>query len=245
MALGRGTASSRRAHATDGTAQVHADAGRDGRSIRVLIADDHQLVGECLALFLSERGDLEVVGVAHGGVQAVELSRTLKPDVVLLDIRMPDMDGFQVLVAIQSASPMTKVIMLTSYSNANYLARAVQMGAAGFLSKELDPAHIPYAVHSVLHGDATVDQRVLQAVLKSCDDETQVAPPSEGHASLTEQELRVLKLMAEGLDNPGIARNLFVSKNTVKTHVQSIYSKLGVTDRTQAALWALRQGLVH
>jgi DNA-binding NarL/FixJ family response regulator len=212
--------------------------------IRVVIADDHGLICEGLRMVL-ERGGMEVVGVASTGRQAVELTAAAKPEVLILDIRMPDMDGLEALAEVKNQGLPVSVIMLTSFDTPEYLAQAVARGAAGFLSKSADVKGIPQAVRSVAAGEAIVDRQLLQAAL---DTSTRPTLEQRGFTrrsanDLTEQELRVLKLVAEGLDNSAIAVSLGVSRNTVKTHVHNIFSKLGVSDRTQAAILAMRMGL--
>ena len=213
--------------------------------IRVLIADDHGLIVEGLRMVLG-RGGLDVVGSASNGRQALELTQSLKPDVLLLDIRMPDMDGLSALEAIKASGSQTSVIMLTSFDTPEYMARAIALGAAGFLSKETDPEAIPQAVRAVAAGEAIVDLELLRAALQMAS--SPAARPAEfrrtSSGELTEQELRILKLMAEGMSNKEVAEALSVSRNTVKTHVHNIFAKLGVTDRTQAVILAMRKGMV-
>ncbi|HKZ85254.1 MAG TPA: response regulator transcription factor [Anaerolineae bacterium] len=212
--------------------------------ITVLIADDHGVVREGLRAML-EREGLRVVGEARTGREAIALAGSLAPKVVLLDIRMPDLDGLQALAAIKAARPETSVIMLTSHANPGYLARAVAHGAAGFLSKEIDPDRIPAAVRAAATGDHLLDPALLRAALASAAVEAPLTPESDIPPAdlLTEAETRVLRLLAEGLDNETIAASLSLSVNTVKTHVRHIFEKLNVSDRTQAALWAVRHGI--
>ena len=212
--------------------------------ITVLIADDHGVVREGLRAML-EREGLRVVGEARTGREAIALAESLSPKVVLLDIRMPDLDGLQALAAIKAARPETSVIMLTSHANPGYLARAIAHGAAGFLSKEVDPDRIPTAVRAAATGDHLLDPALLRAALTSAATETPFTPEPDTPATdlLTESETRVLRLMAEGLDNDAIATALSLSVNTIKTHIRHIFEKLNVSDRTQAALWAVRHGL--
>jgi DNA-binding NarL/FixJ family response regulator len=211
----------------------------------VLLADDHGVIVEGLRLYLQREG-FDVVGVAATGRQAVELVQALKPDVLLLDIRMPDMDGLEALAAIKSGGLQTAVIMLTGFVRIEYLTRAITLGASGFLSKEVDPDRIPHAIRVVTSGDSIIDRDVLQEAIQ----EFYFATGAEAQDrettthSLTNQELRVLRFIAEGLNNESIAQMLSVSRNTVKAHVSSILSKLGLSDRTQAAIWAVRRGLV-
>jgi DNA-binding NarL/FixJ family response regulator len=216
----------------------------DSETLRVLIADDHQLIVEGLRIVLDEE-DMEIVGVATNGRQAVEMTLELEPDILLLDIRMPDMDGIQALAQIKSARSDTSVIILTSFNNPEYLARAIALGAAGFLSKDSDPRQFPELLRAVADKEAIVDLELLQAAFKELQGKTHedivtpVAAPQ-----LTPQEQRVLGLISEGLSNAAIADVLSVSINTVKSHVYNILRKLGVSDRTQAAIWAMRNGII-
>jgi len=216
-----------------------------GDKVRVLIADDHRLVSLGLRMVL-ERAGMEVVGEAATGRLAVEMAERLEPDVVLLDILMPDMDGLQALGAIRGGLPHASIIIITAYARPDFLARAIAMGAAGYITKDEDPAKIPVAVRAVVDGEAIVNRDLLMMALKELSETTKApaATPDRVPPSLTPQQLRVLGLIAEGLDNDTIARTLSVSKNTVKTHVREIFQKLGVTDRTQAAVWALRNGFL-
>jgi DNA-binding NarL/FixJ family response regulator len=211
----------------------------------VLIADDHGVIVEGLRLYLQREG-FDVVGVAQTGRQAVELVKALKPDVLLLDIRMPDMDGLEALAAIKSGGFQTSVIILTGFVRIEYLTRAITLGAAGFLSKEVDPERIPHAIRVVTSGDSIIDRDVLQEAIQEFYFATGAEAQDRATTShsLTNQELRVLRFIAEGLNNESIAQMLSVSRNTVKAHVSSILSKLGLSDRTQAAIWAVRRGLV-
>lgn len=212
------------------------------KPLTVLIADDHRLMCEGIKLVLEE-DDIKVVGSAASGRQAVEKVKELNPDVVLLDIRMPDMDGLQALGAIKANSPEVSVIMLTSYSIPEYITRAISLGAAGYLLKDTDPDSVRYAVKTVASGEAIVDRDILIKVSEHLSDATVQEDGSFDIPSLTPQEIRILQLIAEGLDNNTIAEILSVSPNTVKSHASNIFSKLGVSDRTQAAIWAIRNGL--
>ncbi len=213
-----------------------------GNPITVLIADDHAVVRAGLRGML-EREGMEVVGEATTGREVLQLTQGLIPQVVLLDIRMPDMDGLQTLVALKSACPETSVIILTSYANPGYLARAVLNGAAGFLSKEVEPDHILSAVRAAATGEHLLDPVLLRKTLALVAEETLMEEDSElPVVELSDAENRVLTLLAGGLDNKTIAEALHLSTNTVKTHVSKILKKLNVSDRTQAALWAVRHG---
>lgn len=214
-------------------------------TIRVVIADDHGIVRQGLRALLSRPG-IEVVGEAENGAAAVELAKTLQPDVLLLDIRMKDSDGLQALPQIKAASPRTSVIMLTTYANPGYLARAISGGAAGYLSKETNPEQIVRAVRAAATGEELFDRALLEAALVQAVDASVPMPePLEMPVEpLSERELDVLRLMVHGMSNLVIAETLNISVPTVKTHVQHILQKLHVSDRTQAALLAVRQHIV-
>jgi DNA-binding NarL/FixJ family response regulator len=212
------------------------------KPLTVLIADDHRLICEGIKLVL-EKDNIKVVGRAASGRQAIEKVKELNPSVVLLDIRMPDMDGLQALGAIKANSPDVSVIMLTSYSIPEYITRAISLGAAGYLLKDTDPDSVRYAVRAVASGEAIVDRDILIQVSEHLSAVTNHKDAGFDIPSLTPQEIRILQLIAEGLDNNTIAEILSVSPNTVKSHASNIFSKLGVSDRTQAAIWAIRNGL--
>ena len=215
------------------------------RKTRVLIADDHGIIVEGLRLYL-QRDGIDVVGVAKTGRQTIELVQALKPDVVLLDIRMPDMDGLEALAVIKAGGYPTAVIILTGFVRIEYLTRAITLGAAGFLSKDVDPERIPHAIRVVSSGDSIIDREVLQEAIREFYFVTgsERQEPAAPIQPLTKQELRVLRFIGEGLNNESIAQMLSVSRNTIKAHVSAILSKLGLSDRTQAAIWAVRRGIV-
>ena len=214
--------------------------------ITVLIADDHSVLCEGLRLYVSD-ADLEVIGTAADGQQALEMTLEREPDVVLMDLHMPGMDGFQALSAIKDARPETNIIILTAFATNENLVKSFRLGASGFLQKSSHPAHIPPAIRWVAAGDTIVDRDLLQVALRAMGEPArpsiQESVFEEGMPDLTNQESRVLRLIASGLENKGIADTLYVSHNTVKTHMRNIYSKLGVNGRTQAAIWSMRNGL--
>jgi DNA-binding NarL/FixJ family response regulator len=218
----------------------------DEQPIRVAIVDDHGIVRQGLRALLTRPG-IEVVGEADSGQAAVALASLEQPDVMLLDIRMKDGDGLQSLALIKAASPKTSVIMLTTYANPGYLARAINDGAAGYLSKETEPDQIVRAVRAAVSGELLIDRSLLHAALVNAIDLSVPTPePVEMEVEpLSEREHEVLRLMAQGFSNQAIADTLTISLPTVKTHVQHILQKLHVSDRTQAALLAVRLRLIE
>jgi two-component system, NarL family, response regulator LiaR len=214
------------------------------RTIRVALVDDHAIVRQGLRALLS-RDDIEIVGEGDCGPAAVEIAREQQPDVMLLDIRMKGGDGLQCLPQIQAVAPDTRVIMLTTYANPGYLARSIHDGAVGYLSKDVDPIQVLKAVRAVAAGEELIDRALLRAALSSSIDDSKPSPePSELPVEeLSEREVEVLRLVASGLSNAAIADTLHLSISTVKTHLRHILEKLHVSDRTQAALWAVRNNI--
>ncbi len=215
------------------------------KSIRILIADDHGLVREGLQTVLDREG-FEVVGEATTGREAVAQANALLPDVILLDIRMPDMDGLQALAEIKRNHPQISVVMLTTYANPGYMAKAVNAGAAGYLSKDIDPERIPVAVRAAARGEHLLDRELLRTILGNISSASPAGPAQEISrpiVPLSNREREVLRLIVSGLSNDAIAESLTVSLPTVKTHIRHIFEKLNVSDRTQAAVWAVRHGV--
>ncbi|MFC4010923.1 response regulator [Nonomuraea purpurea] len=202
--------------------------------IRVLIADDHPVVRQGLRTFLDLQDDITVVGEAGDGAQAVELVGELSPDVLLLDLKMPVLDGLGALERLNGSA--TRIVVLTSVSERSDVSPAMRAGAAGFLYKDIDPPALVQAVRAVHGGQVLLAPEAAEAVLT-----TSGGPP--GPVPLTEREREVLALIAAGRSNREIARSLAVAEKTVKTHVSNVLMKLGVQDRTQAALYAVRHGL--
>jgi NarL family two-component system response regulator LiaR len=207
--------------------------------ISVLIADDHPFVRHGLRTYLETLDDLEVVGEASDGAEAVALVGQLLPEVVLMDLVMPELDGVEATRAIRAASPSTKVIVLTSFDDDEKVFPAIKAGAAGYLLKDVRPAELAEAVRKASRGEALLAPSVAARLMQEVSGER---PPSAG---LTERELEVLRLIARGMSNKLIAHELVVSEKTVKTHVSNILAKLHLADRTQAALYAVREGLAE
>ena len=207
--------------------------------IAVLIADDHPFVRHGLRTFLETLDDVEVVGEAGNGAEAVEQAARLVPDVVLMDLVMPELDGVEATRRIRAESPTTKVIVLTSFDADEQVFPAIKAGAAGYLLKDVRPAELAEAIRKASRGEALLAPSVAAKLMQ------EVAGDRSPAAGLTERELEVLRLIARGLSNKMIARELVVSEKTVKTHVSNILAKLHLTDRTQAALYAVREGLAE
>ncbi len=209
--------------------------------IAVLIADDHPVVRQGLRTFLELQDDLEVVGEASDGAEAVELAARLLPDVVLMDLVMPGLDGIDATRRIRDGSPATRVVVLTSFSDDDRIIPAIRAGAAGYLLKDAEPRELADGIRRVHRGEGLLDPRVAGRVMRELNDDERRA----GGGVLTERELEVLRLIARGLPNKSIAAELVVSEKTVKTHVSNILAKLQLADRTQAALYAVRERLVE
>lgn len=209
--------------------------------ISILIVDDHPVVREGLRTFLGLVEDLDVIGDAASGEQAVEMARERSPDVVLLDLVMPGIGGIEATRLIREASPGTKVIVLTSFADDDKVFPAVKAGAAGYLLKDVKPHDLAEAIRVVHRGDALLHPSVAARLMRDYTSPDRRAPGG----NLTERELEVLRLIARGLSNKQIARELSVSEKTVKTHVSNVLSKLQLSDRTQAALYAVREGIAR
>jgi len=205
--------------------------------IRVLIADDHPVVRQGLQVLLSVTDDIEVVGEAADGGQAVAMAAELDPDVILLDLKLPVMDGIAVLRELRDSRRDVRALVLTSAPDRTLVSLAVQAGAAGFLYKDVDPDALVRAIRSVHDGHTLLAPDAAGSLLRS----GATAPAVQGIGALTAREREVLAQIADGRSNREIARLLRVSEKTVKTHVSSVLAKLGVADRTQAALLAVRQ----
>ncbi len=208
--------------------------------IRVLIADDHRVVRQGLRGFLETYPDIQIVGEAENGLQAVELTRKHVPNVVLMDLLMPEMDGIQAINQIMTFSPTTRIIVLTSYTEDEHLFPAMRAGALGYLLKDIEPEELVGAIHAAVRGQATLHPDVAARLVRDIDKQSQENLLSE----LSERELEVLRLIARGLTNREIADKLVIAEGTVKSHVSNILSKLHLAHRTQAALYALNQKLI-
>jgi DNA-binding NarL/FixJ family response regulator len=218
--------------------------------IKVLLVDDQSLMRMGFAMVLRAEPDIEVVGEAADGARAVEQVAALRPDVVLMDVRMPGMDGIEATRGVVESSPATKVIVLTTFDLDEYAFGALKAGASGFLLKDVRPDDLVAAIRSVAAGDAAVSPRVTRRMLdlfagKLPEDEAGPADrAADPLAALTPRERDVFTAVAEGRTNAEIAEKLFVSDTTVKTHVGNVLTKLGLRDRVHVVVWAYENGLV-
>jgi DNA-binding NarL/FixJ family response regulator len=215
--------------------------------IRVLLADDQALVRSGFRMILEARDDVEVVGEAEDGAEAVALVRSLRPDAVLMDVRMPRLDGIEATRRIVASGAETRVLILTTYDLDEYVYAAIRAGASAFLLKDVEPEQLVDAVRVVARGDAllapTVTRRLLERFADSLPGEA--PPPPAELAALTPREREILELVAAGLSNAEIAERLVLGETTVKTHVSSVLRKLGLRVRVQAVVFAYEAGLVQ
>jgi two-component system, NarL family, response regulator LiaR len=210
--------------------------------IRVLLVDDHAVVREGLRNFLALQDGLEIVGEACDGAEAIEQAQRLEPDVILMDLVMPVLDGIGAMRQLRIRAPDSRVIVLTSFLDDERVLPAIQAGAAGYLLKNVEPSELARAIRAAHAGDAIIDPTAAARLMNAIADDTR--PRIEEQERLTRRERDVLELIARGRSNKRIALELGISEKTVKTHVGHLLAKLGVSDRTQAALMAVRQGLV-
>lgn len=223
--------------------------GEGSNKIRVLIADDHQVVREGLTSVLRSKGDIEVVGVAEDGREAVEKARQLCPDVVLMDISMPGMDGVEATRRIKKENPQIGVVVLTMYAEEEFIFDLVRAGAAGYLLKDADSAQIAKAIRAISRGESMIHPAIASKILTGFKNLSGAGPCGAGRAGyvhdISDRELAVLKLVAEGKTNKEIACKLELSEKTVKNHVSNIFSKLSATTRTEAVIRAVKAGLIE
>src|SRR4051794_21435830 len=202
--------------------------------IRVLIAEDHAVVRSGLLQLLTNADEITVVGAASGGEEAVTLAATESPDVVLMDLEMPDIDGIEATRRIRAENPEVNVVLLTAFSDRERILAAIDAGAVGYLLKDAEPEELVRGIEAAARGESPLSPKAAQALVSARGERG-------GGPQLTPREDEVLALLAEGLPNKLIARRLDISEKTVKAHLTSIFQRIGVTDRTQAALWAQRR----
>jgi DNA-binding NarL/FixJ family response regulator len=211
------------------------------KAIRVLIVDDHEIVREGLQMLLAEEPDFEVVGTAGDGAAALKLAEATKPDVIVMDLVMPGMDGIEATRRIHRHHPDARVLVLTTFADDRRVREAIQAGATGYLLKDVLKADLLRALRDAAVGRPSLHPEVQQHLMREVAGKA--APEQAPHASLTEREIGILRLIAEGRSNKEIAAALYLTEGTVKGYVSTIFDKLGVQDRTQAALYAVKHGL--
>jgi NarL family two-component system response regulator LiaR len=207
--------------------------------IRVLVVDDHAIVRKGVVSLLATESSISVVGEASNGVEAVQKANTLNPDVILMDLVMPEMDGIQAIQLITTSQTKARILVLTSFGTDDKVFPALKAGALGYLLKDSNPEELIEAIHQVKNGESWLHPAVARKVLNEWAHPEQSSIPEP----LTERETEVLRLLAQGLSNREIAERLVLSEATVRTHVSNLLSKLHLASRTQAALYALREGL--
>ncbi|RPJ67786.1 MAG: DNA-binding response regulator [Acidobacteria bacterium] len=210
------------------------------KPITVLVVDDHTVVRRGIVALLSTEAGIQVVGEAANGTEAIERAHALTPQVILMDLVMPGMDGVEATAQIIARNPDAQVLVLTSFGSDAKLFPAVRAGAVGYLLKDTSPEELVKAIRRTAAGESPLNPSVARRLLRELAHEERPGPRAE---ALSQRETEVLRLLARGLGNEEIGTQLFISEATVRTHVSSILSKLGVSNRTQAALYALREGL--
>jgi DNA-binding NarL/FixJ family response regulator len=211
-------------------------------AIKILIADDHPVVREGLNAMLSREADFKVVGEAKDGIEAVNKVKELTPDVVLMDLRMPEMDGVEAMRQIRLTSPEVKFIILTTYSDDDYIFSGIEAGARAYLLKDAPREELFKAIRAVYRGESLIQPVVASKLLDRFSELSRRTPSGE---ELSERELEVLCLMAKGSANKEISAELNIAQSTVKTHITNIFQKLSVSDRTEAVTQAIKKGIIH
>jgi len=212
-------------------------------TIRVLLADDHRMLREGLRRSMTEEG-FDVVGEADNGEQAVRMAAELVPDIVLMDVSMPEMDGVEATRIIRATDTPTRVIMLTMHADKEVLAEAIRAGASGYLVKDCSTDEVAEAVRMAAQGDTALSPQLAATMLDEVR-RLEVPNPAEEDRVITKREEEVLQRIADGCSTPEVAEQLYISQKTVKNHLASIYQKLDARDRTQAVLQAVRMGIIH
>lgn len=211
-------------------------------SMKILIADDHPVVREGISAMLNRQPDIEVVGEAENGRECVEKTRELRPDIVLMDLRMPEMDGVEAMRQIAATNPEVRFIVLTTYDNDEYIFKGIEAGARAYLLKDSPREELFKAIRAVHRGESLIQPAVAGKVL---DRFAELSRQVQAPEALSDREVEVVKLIAEGTANKEIAVSLHISESTVKTHIQTIFQKLGVSDRTGAVTQSIRKGIIR
>ncbi|MEZ4673591.1 MAG: response regulator transcription factor [Caldilineaceae bacterium] len=210
--------------------------------IRVLIADDHHVVRGGIRALLETENDIDVIDEAADGVETVLKTRSLNPDVILMDLMMPRKSGIEAIEEIKQEDPDARILVLTSYSDDEKVFAAIKAGALGYLLKETSTKELLQAIHDVYRGESSLHPAIARKLIRELNRPSNLPPADE---PLTEREIEVLVYVARGYSNQDIANSLFISERTVRTHVSNILSKLHLANRTQAALYALKEGLTN
>ena len=210
--------------------------------IKILVVDDHPVVREGISAMLQHEPDFRIVGEASNGREAIDRARELEPDVVLMDLRMPEIDGVEAISRIKAEKPETKFIILTTYSDDEYIFKGIAAGARAYLLKDAPREELFRAIRTVSHGESLIQPVVASKVL---DRLVELSQKTASPEALSEREIEVLKLMAKGVSNKDIADQLSITQSTVKTHITSIFQKLDVTTRTEAVTTALKKGIIQ
>lgn len=210
--------------------------------IRLLIADDHHVVRRGLVFFLRTQKELEIIGEAANGKEAVQLAEELKPDMILMDLVMPEMDGIEATKIIKMKQPDIKIMMLTSFSDQDHVIPALEAGASGYQLKDIEPDQLVNSIKKIMEGENQLHPKATNHLMANLSRGKRENNPL---TDLTKRELDVLKEIAKGKSNKEIAASLFITEKTVKTHVSNLLSKLALSDRTQAALYAVKNRLIE
>jgi NarL family two-component system response regulator LiaR len=218
------------------------NAGQEKPPIQVLLVDDHAIVRDGISSLLTTIPDIEVAGEAANGSQAVSMFNRLQPDIILMDLVMPEMDGIQAIEQIITRHPEARILVLTSFATDDKIFPALKAGASGYLLKDSDSEEVVRSIREIERGESSIDPKIARKLLLEISDPPPQTPPPEVDP-LTAREIEVLKLVAKGKSNQEIAQELVISEGTVRAHVSNILGKLHLASRTQATLYALRQGL--
>ena len=210
--------------------------------IKVVICDDQIIVTEGLAKILSTAKEMEILGTAYNGEEAIALTNQHTPDLVLMDLKMPIMNGITATRKIKQTSPDTKILILTTYDDDEWLFDALRVGADGYLLKDTPPEDLLKAIHGTITGKAYIDPNITSKVIKNVSRAT--SPKNKTIYNLSPREQEILKLIAQGLSNADIADRLYLSEGTIRNYTSNLFQKLGVSDRTQAAVVAIKHGLI-
>lgn len=213
-------------------------------SIKILIVDDHEMVRDGLSVMMEREEDFTVVGEAQNGLEAVEKTKALNPDVVLMDLRMPEMDGVEAMRQIRAVQDDVKFLVRTTYDSDEYIFDAIEAGAKGYLLKDTSREELFRAVRTVNRGESLIEPAVVSRLLDRLTELSHRAAHGPEHGALSEREVEVLQLMARGSANKQIASDLSITESTVKTHVANIFQKLEVSHRTEAVTKAISQGII-